>query len=107
MAAIDNDPGTEAERLSEWHDGDEYDTQDRAWDRELYLQQQTEKAAEAGFRYALAKAAKSGQTIPCGYCARPFTKASYQQAFCCNKGSGNCKDAYHNRANPRGIYALR
>jgi hypothetical protein len=105
MAVIDNDPGTEAERLSDWHDGEQYDLEDRELDRHIVQQTQAEKATQAATRYAFAKAAKTGLTISCGFCSRPFVKASYQQAFCCNKGSGNCKDAYWNRMNPRGIYA--
>lgn len=100
MAVIDNDPGTEAERLSEWHDAD--------WGAEsmaqVYREEQEARAVSAAARYAAAKAAKTGESVPCGFCARPFKKTSYQQAFCCNKGSGNCKDAYWNRMNPRGIY---
>lgn len=95
---IDNDPGTEADRMQEWEEA--------FADDEVYANDvdDSRKSSEVRARYALAKAAKTGQTIPCGFCARPFTKTSYQQAFCCNKGSHNCKDSYHNVFNPRGFY---
>lgn len=112
---IDNDPGTEAERLSEWHEVEWGASM--AWDEDdgVYLeseamsregarsQVQQSRQQTAQTRYAAAKAAKVGEQPQCGYCARPFRKTSYQQAFCCNKGSGNCKDSFHNRANPRGF----
>lgn len=51
--------------------------------------------------YKAAKAAKVGEmvTCPCG-CKKRFVKRSYQQAFFRNKGRGNCKDTYWNRATP-------
>lgn len=48
--------------------------------------------------YEAAKAAKTGTTCTCPGCGRSFTKKSYQQAFCSNKGRGNCKDTFWNRA---------
>lgn len=50
--------------------------------------------------YNTAKAAKVGTECTCPSCAKQFKKKSYQQAFCCNKGANNCKDAFWNRANP-------
>lgn len=93
---MNNDPGSEAERMEEWEEAFEFD-------REISRQENSDQATKARARYALAKASKTGQTIPCGFCARPFTKTSYQQAFCCNKGRQNCKDSYWNRVNPRGL----
>ncbi len=52
-------------------------------------------------RYEIAKAAPTGTNLECPHCGTPFTKASYQQAFCSNKGSGNCKDAYWNSRGAR------
>ncbi len=46
--------------------------------------------------YVTAKAAKTGVTICCPGCGSRFRKRSYQQAFCSNKGPGNCKDLYWN-----------
>lgn len=56
---------------------------------------ETEKV-EAQDRYAINKAAKVGATIACACCGKKFTKRSYQQAFCSNKGRDNCKDKYWN-----------
>lgn len=52
-------------------------------------------------KYQLAKAAPTGANLECPHCGTQFTKASYQQAFCSNKGPGNCKDAYWNSRGPR------
>ena len=103
---IDDDPGTEAERLEEWHAvdwgaGAAWEGDDENRERELSSGQRARKQS-AQIRYDVAKAAKTGQKVACGYCSRAFVKASYQQAFCCNKGSGNCKDSFHNMMNPRG-----
>ena len=51
-------------------------------------------------KYQQAKAAKTGVIIECPVCCTRFEKKSYQQAFCTNKGKGNCKDKYHNHATP-------
>jgi hypothetical protein len=48
--------------------------------------------------YDAAKAAKTGTECKCPSCGKTFTKKSYQQAFCSNKGRNNCKDRYWNRA---------
>lgn len=37
----------------------------------------------------------------CPNCGRKF-RGHPNKKFCSNKGYGNCKDAYHNRVNPRG-----
>lgn len=79
------DSDTEASRMQEWLEPDITDDQG------------------SPVRYTKAKAAKVGTVVQCGWCSRPFTKKSYQQAFCCNKGSGNCKDRYWNQINPRGM----
>lgn len=50
--------------------------------------------------YEAAKVAKVGQSCKCAGCLKDFTKKSYQQAFCSNKGRGNCKDSFWNRAKP-------
>ena len=47
-------------------------------------------------RYECAKAAKTGEMIACPSCSKRFKKRSWQQAFCSNKGRGNCKDVYWN-----------
>lgn len=49
---------------------------------------------QKAYLYAQAKAAKKGAEVQCPSCAKPFIKNSYQQAFCSNSGTGNCKDAY-------------
>lgn len=54
--------------------------------------------------YNKAKSAKVGQRVMCGgNCGKSFIKTSYQQAFCCNRGRGNCKDNYHNRTANRAF----
>lgn len=50
--------------------------------------------------YEATKAEKVGTVCKCAGCLKDFTKKSYQQAFCTNKGRGNCKDAFWNRAKP-------
>ena len=47
--------------------------------------------------YEVAKAAKVHTLCKCPTCSKDFTKKSYQQAFCSNKGAGNCKDSFWNR----------
>lgn len=46
--------------------------------------------------YEAAKASKVGMKVCCPTCSKMFTKKSYQQAFCSNKGAQNCKDVYWN-----------
>lgn len=50
--------------------------------------------------YETSKAASKGASVCCPTCSKRFTKASAQQAFCSNKGKGNCKDVFWNRAKP-------
>ena len=38
--------------------------------------------------------------VKCLHCNKDFTKKHPSQKFCSNKGSQNCKDQYHNYANP-------
>lgn len=56
--------------------------------------------AAALTRYEKAKAQKVGETVCCPTCQKSFTKRQHQQAFCSNKGAGNCKDIFWNRASP-------
>lgn len=58
-----------------------------------------EKAASLKVGYETAKRARVGLIVRCPSCGHSFQKVSYQQAFCSNKGRGNCKDVYWNRAN--------
>lgn len=53
--------------------------------------------------YNIAKQRPVGQVCVCPHCRQTFTKKTYQQAFCSNKGRGNCKDAYWNRATPQRL----
>lgn len=46
--------------------------------------------------YLIAKSAKVGADVRCPSCKAHFKKKSHQQAFCSNKGDGNCKDFYWN-----------
>jgi uncharacterized OB-fold protein len=43
--------------------------------------------------------------MKCANCGRSFIPKHPSQKFCTHKGAGNCKDNYHNKTNPRGIYA--
>jgi hypothetical protein len=54
-------------------------------------------------RYETAKAAKTGTVCTCPVCSKDFTKKSYQQAFCSNKGRNNCKDLFWNRASEQRL----
>lgn len=55
-----------------------------------------ERIARMKRLYEAAKATKVGIIVCCPTCSKMFTKKSYQQAFCSNKGKGNCKDVYWN-----------
>lgn len=57
----------------------------------------------AQYRYRIAKAAKTGESVTCPSCAKSFQKRSYQQAFCSNKGPSNCKDLYWNVTVPERL----
>lgn len=117
------DEGTESEYLNSIWDGELDDDDDDDEGKEFYgmprrmtlrdmhayahrIIPDTRQVAEtlSGERrlalYNTAKAAKVGTECTCPSCAKQFKKKSYQQAFCCNKGANNCKDAFWNRANP-------
>ena len=49
-------------------------------------------------RYEDAKRARAGDEVRCPSCGKRFVKRSHQQVFCGNRGRGNCKDYYWNRA---------
>lgn len=55
-------------------------------------------------RYENAKGAKVKAECVCPSCGTKYIKKSYQQAFCSNKGTKNCKDQYWNRMIPGRIY---
>jgi len=85
--------------------------EDRGWDDVVREQdrEQEEGRRLARFKpaeYAIAKGAAVGTRVVCAACSTPFLKRSYQQAFCSNKGRGNCKDTYWNLVKPRGIALL-
>ena len=61
-----------------------------------YFDFSTQDVAMMEIAYKKAKAAKVGEKITCPTCGKEFTKKSYQQAFCRNKGRDNCKDGYWN-----------
>jgi hypothetical protein len=84
MQLIDYD-GTEAEALSDNLEDDS-------------LSQKVSHIVKLNMlgKYETAKAMKVGNQCKCPVCGKHFTKKSYQQAFCSNKGRGNCKDAYWN-----------
>ncbi len=83
---------TEAEALAEMTDGLYRHQSQSQEDLEIKVLVMTS-------RYEVAKNANVGQKIPCGCCGKQFVKKSYQQAFCRNKGKGNCKDKYWNTTN--------
>jgi hypothetical protein len=83
----DNDPGTEAEHLSEMAcETDDTDLVEGA----------AETRQSMKSLYDTAKAAPVGSKILCPTCRRSHRKTSYQKIFCCNTGRGNCKDRYWN-----------
>ena len=47
-------------------------------------------------KYEVARTAKTGSDITCPVCSTVVKKINYQQVFCSNSGSGNCKDHYWN-----------
>lgn len=65
---------------------------EREWERE----ERDERVRQMPSLYRRAKKLKVGVNIECPVCGRVFRKKSYQQAFCSNKGRGNCKDTYWN-----------
>lgn len=91
----------EAERADEWLS----ESASRNEARQMLYKTREEKAVELSKMrvlslYETAKAAKVGTQCTCAGCQKQFTKKSYQQAFCSNKGKGNCKDVFWNRAKP-------
>lgn len=54
--------------------------------------------SEMKSRYDSNKKSKVGSAISCASCGREIIKKSYQSQFCSNKGNGNCKDHFWNRA---------
>ncbi len=85
----ENDPGTEAEALSDWLEVAVEDDEDR----EVRLADERDRMRAA---YQAARQAKVGSMIECPTCRREVRKRSYQQVFCSNKGRANCKDRYWN-----------
>lgn len=82
----ENDPGTEAEALSDWLEGAEEDKVD--------LSERRDQMAAA---YQAARQTKTGSRIECPACQRELIKRSYQHVFCRSKGKGNCKDFFWNQ----------
>lgn len=89
----DINSGSEGAALNDWlEDG-------RTYEDDVREQQAREIAKLQRLKlYETAKTAKTGTTCTCPSCGSPFTKKSYQQAFCSNKGRNNCKDSFWNRA---------
>lgn len=73
------------------------DSEDELYDE---IERRDNELAKAGRLriYEVTKAAKTGTACRCPSCGKTFTKKSYQQAFCSNKGRNNCKDNFWNRA---------
>jgi hypothetical protein len=89
----ENDPGTEAEHLSDM--ACEVDTED-----DLSLAEGAEETRRVMRRlYDKAKAAPVGSKIKCPTCRSRHVKDTYQKIFCRHKGRGNCKDRYWNTVN--------
>ncbi len=93
---IDNDPGTEAERIDEWAEAGFGVTMVQT--EEAMDEFRDEVLPDMVARYDRAFAAKTGDRVVCPSCTKVFVKKTYQQRFCRNKGRGNCKDRYHNMA---------
>ena len=101
--SFDNDPGTEAEALSDWLEGaDPYAFEDEGERHERLREENAlhrlQRRTSPSQKYQAARAARVGSQIKCAGpgCRKHFIKRSYQQCFCSNKGRGNCKDAYWN-----------
>lgn len=73
----------------------------REFRQEIATEQIAEKVSEMLPLYDAARKAKKGETCICPSCEKRFVKKSYQQAFCSNKGQGNCKDYFWNRADEK------
>jgi hypothetical protein len=96
-----DDSGTEAEALDDWFSGEEVN--DPRSIHYIGTDTHTTRVGENVIRigmmkakYAVAKNSIAGAVIECPCCLKRFRKASYQQAFCSNKGRGNCKDKFWN-----------
>jgi len=98
---FNEDPGTEAKALSDWLEG----VDPHAWEdegerygrlRDECRSHRLKRKASPTKKYTSAKKAPVGSVVRCPVCGRTFKKRSYQQAFCSNKGRGNCKDRYWN-----------
>lgn len=76
---------------------------EREWNRE----ERERRVALMPSLYHKAKRAKVGSNIECPVCGRVFCKKSYQQAFCSNKGPGNCKDVYWNTVDEDRMFRAR
>ena len=99
MSSLYNDPGTEAEALSDWIEGAiEEENEEERYERLRYENQahRLKRRGSPTKKYTSAKKAPVGSVVRCPVCGRSFKKKSYQQAFCSNKGRGNCKDKYWN-----------
>lgn len=92
--------GTEAEALDDMLENGDEDSDNFLPVRTLVGQLNGLTRVEATQRYEVAKAAKPGSDCICPRCSKTFKKKSYQQAFCSNKGPGNCKDIFWNVVRP-------
>lgn len=81
-------------------DEDRYADFEAARDEQAFLRERVSPG-----EYSIAKIAKAETRVVCAGCGNGFLKRSYQQAFCRNKGPGNCKDIYWNTVAPRGLKA--
>lgn len=90
---------SEAEALNDIWDGEDEDFNGAGLPPRFVMSVELSKVRRLAI-YEAAKAAKVGTACKCAGCLKDFTKKSYQQAFCSNKGRGNCKDSFWNRAKP-------
>ena len=67
----------------------------------------SEDIAKARAQYEIARAAKAGSATNCPTCGVILIKSNYQQVFCSNTGSGNCKDHYWNLLAPRNPLEIK
>lgn len=85
--------GDEADYLESQSDGGASD-----YMREIEREEYFSAASIRRGRYEDNKRSDVGTTIRCAGCGKRIVKSSYQTQFCSNKGRGNCKDAYWNKA---------
>lgn len=52
---------------------------------------------------AVVKPVVDSNTRRCSHCNKLMPGAHPNKKFCSNSGAGNCKDAHHNKNNPRGL----